>query len=392
MPSETVRPFIPRIVIDPRAEGDQHLRRARRDYPELPALGAFLKSVKNGGVIKGNTIRVYRRELGFALDTLIEQKLAESNSRAQIMQQLNEALEARRGRPAEPRTASREAKDVTEDEAKAVFEHLARLARGEDDVSDICMLALFIYIVPRLGCRPIEWMEATVEGAALRVRSAKFDDRRAGYEWRSIPLSNLLPLEIEAVAAFARLAPLSAARAPSFRHWRNRLADRLAQACKACAIRRLSLYSFRHVALATWKAAGLAPWEIAALAGHASKKSQAAYAGKKSGWGIDTIDRAEDGRAAALELLAAERQVSRTADPNNASNEDNGLWSFDDMPAPKVSVPDPAVQKRNSEALAAMRKRADEIAESSKEKAPPTSEADAEFFAPSSITFAGNLR
>ncbi|SIQ42030.1 hypothetical protein [Bosea sp. TND4EK4] len=355
------------ITSNPRAEGDLHLRRARRDYPELPLVAAFLQSVKAGGVIKGSTVRVYRRQLGFALDTLIDQELVPSSSRGDIMAKLLEFLDARRGRPDEPRTASRKAKDVTEEEARTVFEYLARQARGEDDVSDICMLALFIYVVPRVGCRPIEWMDAVVEGKTLRVRSAKFDDDRAGFEWRSIPLSALQPLEIEAVAAFARFARLSAARAPSFRHWRNRLADRLAQACKACQIRRLSLYSFRHVALATWKAAGLAPWEIAALAGHAVEKSQAAYAGKRSGWGIDTIDRAEPGRAEALEARAIERRANQKAEPESGRQQDNnngGCWSFEDMPAPKVPARDPAVSRRNAEALAAMKKRAAEIARS----------------------------
>ena len=374
MPSETEKPTVPLIAADPRAEGDQHLRRARRDYPDLPPLAAFLRSVKAGGVIKGSTVRVYRRQVGFALDTLIEQKLVAPSSRSETMAKLIEFLDARRGRPDAPRTASRKAKDVTEEEARKVFEYLARRARGEENAADICMLALYIYIVPRVGCRPIEWMDAVVEGETLRIRSAKFDDDRAGFEWRSIPLSALRPLEIEAIAAFARFVRLAAARAPSFARWRNRLADRLAQACKACGVRRLALYSFRHVAFATWKAAGLAPWEIAALAGHAIEKSQAAYAGKRSGWGIDTIDRAEPGRAEALEARAAERLATRKAasesvgERNDASDD---FWPFDDMPAPKApapapapKAPDPSMPRRNGEAMAAVKKRAGEIARS----------------------------
>ena len=107
--------------------------------------------------------------------------------------------------------------------------------------------------------------------------------------------------------------------------------------------------------------------EIAALAGHAIEKSQAAYAGKRSGWGIDTVDRAEPGRAEALEAKAAERLATRKAasesvgERNDASDD---FWPFDDMPAPKAPAPNPAMPRRNGEAMAAVKKWAGEIARS----------------------------
>lgn len=90
------------------------------------------------------------------------------------------------------------------------------------------MLAMFIYIVPRLGGRPIEWMDASVEGTALTIRNAKFGDERAGFAYRTMDLAEFDPCVIEAIAAFASFVPLSVGDDEQFEAWRNRLAELLA--------------------------------------------------------------------------------------------------------------------------------------------------------------------
>jgi integrase len=333
------------------AEARRHLRRAHKRNPKADPLEGLVQSVvEDPTIIKNATARLYKQELTAAVDILVSEGRALASARAEAVEQINAALAARTGIPGKPRTASRKVKDATETEALAVFRHLAKRARGRVNTHLISMLALYVYIVPRLGCRPVEWLNASVEGKVLRVRSAKSGNGRAGFEERSIDLSEYDPRVIEAVRAFALFAPLSAGEAATFALWRNALAELLARACAKCGIRRLSLYSFRHVALATWKMAGLAPWEIAALAGHASVRSASAYAGKKAGWSASAIPRAEPERIAALEALAdckVDGPAAR-ADEKGASTlrvrlaPYGGFDSFDDMPVQKAPATDSA--------------------------------------------------
>ncbi len=263
-------------------EAHRHLRRAHKCHPNADLLEGLVLSVTDDPtIIKSATARLYKQELIAAVDILVSRGQALASSRANAIEQIGAALAARSGIPDEPRTASRKVKEATEAEALAVFRYLAKRARGRGNIHPICMLALYVYVVPRFGCRPVEWMNASVEGDVLFVKNAKFSNGRSGFEERSFDLSGYDSRVIEAVKAFAVFAPLSAGEAAAFELWRNALAELLARACAKCGLRRLSLYSFRHVALATWKKAGLAPWEIAALAGHASVKSASAYAARR---------------------------------------------------------------------------------------------------------------
>lgn len=340
-------------------EARRHLRRAHKRHPEADLLEGLMLSVTDDPtIIRSATARVYKQELIAAVDILVSRGQALASARADAVKRIGAALTARSGIPDEPRTASRKVKDATEAEALAVFRYLARRARGRGNIHPICMLALYVYLVPRLGCRPVEWMNANVEGDVLRVRSAKFGNARSGFEERSFDLSGFDPRVIEAVKAFAAFAPLSAGEAAAFELWRNGLAELLARACAKLGLRRLSLYSFRHVALATWKKAGLAPWEIAALAGHASVKSASAYAGKKKGWSASAIPRAEPERIAALEALATGKAMElapidneRRISPRRVElAPDWGFENFDDMPVQKT----PASDRARTEAGAAL--------------------------------------
>lgn len=333
------------------AEAHRHLRRAHKRHPKAdPLEGLVLSVVEDPTIIKSATARLYKQELTAAVDILVLDGRAGASARAHAVKRIGAALAARSGIPDEPRTASRKVKDATEAEALAVFRYLAKRARGRGNIHPICMLALYVYLVPRLGCRPVEWMNASVEGNILLVRNAKFGNGRSGFEERSFDLSSYDPGVIEAVKAFAVFAPLSAGEAATFELWRNGLAELLARACAKSGLRRLSLYSFRHVALATWKKAGLAPWEIAALAGHASVKSASAYAGKKKGWSASATPRAEPERIAALEALAADKAIEpapiaderRISAPRVELAPYSGFENFDDMPVQKTPASDRA--------------------------------------------------
>ena len=191
-----------------RAQGRRHLRRAGKQYPDMDALSGLIHSVMDDPtVIKANTARLYKQELVASVDLLIAEGNAAAERRSGALQQIEFALAARTGHPAEPRTASRKVTDADEAEALTVFRHLARRARGRGDTDLICMLALFIYIVPRLGGRPIEWTDASVEGTVLTIRNAKFGNDRAGFAYRTMDLSEFDPRVIEAIKAFASFVP-----------------------------------------------------------------------------------------------------------------------------------------------------------------------------------------
>lgn len=55
-----------------------------------------------------------------------------------------------------------------------------------------------------------------------------------------------------------------------FAKWQKVLAQQICRACIRSDIRKLSLYSFRHVTIASWAAVGLSVQEIAQLCGHLS--------------------------------------------------------------------------------------------------------------------------
>lgn len=310
-----------------REQGRRHLRRAEKRYPDIDPLSGLIRSVKDDPtVIKPATARLYKQELIAGVDLLIAEGKAGSEQRSGALHQIELALEARTGQPDEPRTASRKVTDASEAEALTVFRYLAKRARGRINTDLVCMVALYIYIVPRLGGRPIEWMDASVEGTVLTIRNAKFGNGRAGFSDRTMDIAAFEPRVIEAIKAFAIFAPLSVRPGEEFEAWRNRLAELLARACAKCGVRRLSLYSFRHVALATWKKAGLAPWEIAALAGHASRRSASAYARKGKGWAARDLPRADPERVAALEA----GNHATAAPPPEDLTDDAAEFVFDD--------------------------------------------------------------
>lgn len=285
--------------------GHRHLARALTRHPEITdPLGALIASIeRDNAVLKPATTRLYRQELRAVVAELT---VGRDEGWADALDRIEAALVGRRGTPPEPRTATRKVKDATEAEATIIFRHLARRAQGREDGALVCMLALYVYLVPRTGCRPAEWVGARVEGGRLCIKNAKHTNGRAAYSERSINLEVFKPSVIRAAAAFANVASLSAAQYPSFVHWRKAMAELLARACKQCELRRLSLYSFRHIAIATWVRAGLSPWKVAALAGHGvTGTARRHYARGSKGWVMAEIADADDSRVAALEARAA---------------------------------------------------------------------------------------
>jgi len=267
-------------------EGKRHLRRALKFDPEgLDPVEALVRSVElSDEVLKASTTRTYKQELLACLDSLGGTVCAETIASAKA--RVEAALIRRRGRP-EPRTSARKVKDASEDEASGVLRFVHQRWKTHCHPNLDRVLLLYLLVAPKVGLRPGEYLECEIVGGYLVVRCAKATNGRAPAQSRRIGIERLSPKERQALAILAEHFPDVVREAGSYKPLLKRLAERLARACEAAGIRRLSLYSFRHVALATWKAAGLSRAEIAALAGHVSETTQSrSYAPARHGWDL----------------------------------------------------------------------------------------------------------
>lgn len=265
-------------------EGARLFRRAARHYPEMDPVEGLIAEARLSGKIRPATLRRYRPSYLHAL------VLAGSLDLEADFLRLREGLERRRGRPDGDRTSSK--KVSTREEAHTTFVELKRLvlaASPETDRSHSAMAAaLYVLVAPRIGQRPIELLDARLEGSVLWLRNAK--PKPGLPEYRPLNLRRFSATFLEALhwlIVFARAGVRKGdktTRQERFDEWRNRIAEALARASEKVTGRRLSLYSFRHVALATWKSAGFSKADIALLAGHLSLDSASYYAPRRHGW------------------------------------------------------------------------------------------------------------
>jgi integrase len=168
------------------------------------------------------------------------------------------------------------------------------------------LLLCFLIFGPALFLRPSEYLAARVEGNVLVVRNGKATNGRANGEERSRDLD--MPASvIDELATFLALLAEAAQTAGSPERLFDRLSARLARVCKRCGVRRVSLYTLRHVGIATVKA-WMTPAEVAAVAGHASTRTASAhYAKRRHGWG--------DVRLAGLPTAASIQAVRQVGNP-----------------------------------------------------------------------------
>ncbi|MFY0734509.1 hypothetical protein [Aurantimonas coralicida] len=169
------------------------------------------------------------------------------------------------------RTSARKRKNVP----FAEFERVVRVLESGNELDQLASLFLDCNI--RIGLRPIEWQSVTLRGKVLVVRCAKFTNDRGIAEFRGLDLKPVIvpPERGDFVRTVQRLlnrlvlAEKAAGGWPTL--W-SRIASRIARACRVLAIKRIALYTTRHIALATAKQI-MVPVEVAALAGHASDRT-----------------------------------------------------------------------------------------------------------------------
>lgn len=282
--------------------------------------------------LRASTIRVYKAEFLACLREGVEQGKAASRSAKVAGEEIVEALEKRRGRPADKRTASLKVKDARKEEVDAVMRYVhdrAKTQLGDERTQD-GVLMTWLLIASRVGLRPIEWTTASVDKKRLwlTVNCAKATNGRGCAKVRRVYLGGLPESVRLGVAAFCHTFPKALRLFKGdWRKLRGALAERLARACKACGVRRLSLYSFRHIAIATWKAAGMDKAMIAALAGHAVTDTQTTYAPRKSGWKLRATVTPEPALVDSIALR------SGLAGPPAGALEENDDVTMDAQPA-----------------------------------------------------------
>ncbi|GAB5429114.1 MAG: hypothetical protein Devi2KO_25730 [Devosia indica] len=308
-------PIPPQLIAKPAIEtvadyfraGRKRLKKAINAYPDLPPWEALIEWHHHHrcSKIRGKSARKYFQEDSRALELILRHRRGRSDCEA-LLTRLKWAIDNRRGRP--PKYgAGKKARDVKEEEAIAVFRELKRHALEELYMTDV-VASLFVLVASHSGFRPIELKGGRLVGSTLFVRNAKRKPGQA--EERGFDLSKLPDDVLIAVQLLILLVPKFPTRT-AYKSWAKDLAEALARACNRAGIRRLSLYSFRHLALATWKKAGLSGPEIAELAGHISERSARHYSGARHG-----LDRAQIIAPASIEP-AVQRlpEASGSTDP-----------------------------------------------------------------------------
>lgn len=280
-------PLPPRLIEKPSIEtvadyfreGKKRLTKAVDANPNLPPWESLIEWHRQHrpDKIRGKSARKYFEEDSRVVQLILRHRHGRIDCQALIIR-LKFEIDQRRGRP--PKYgAGKKARDVTEAEAIAVFRELKRHALEKLYMNDVTA-SLFVLVASHSGFRPKEMIGARLVGSTLFVRNAK---RKPGQmEERSFDLSGLPQDVLVAMELLIVLVP-AFPRQADYKAWAKNLAEALARACERAGIRRLSLYSFRHLALATWKRAGLSGREIAVLAGHLSERSGRHYAGARHG-------------------------------------------------------------------------------------------------------------
>lgn len=177
------------------------------------------------------------------------------------------------------RTSARKRKSFSPQEFSRLIQYLRRTRRPDD-----ALIAPFLGFGILLFLRPSEYLQACIEGNILYVKNAKSTNGRGNGEYRARDLAPLGEAPIGKLDLFLRNLRKAVDAAGGWRVLHGRLAARLARACRTLNIRRVSLYTLRHVGMATAKL-HLGAREVAAAAGHASVATTTShYAKRRTGW------------------------------------------------------------------------------------------------------------
>lgn len=316
-----------------RAEALKKIRRARARFPELYALDALFRYVSDyPGTLAPNTVRLWRQQMRIAVTEVSRDDPREFSEEAihGFIHDMDEAVDALKGRPNPPRTSTKKRKNPAKGEVIAVFSHLKTRAL-ELHRPRMAATAIYCVLMPRLGGRPVELVGASVSGSTLILPNAK---RAVGQATeRSIMVDQWNLQHRVALAALVDLVNAEVGDA-GYEAWLSTLAEILARACQAAGVPRLAPSSFRHTALSTWSAAGLSTEEIALLAGHFCHRSASHYIRTASAWGPED---------AAIATLAPGTPAPEGVE---VSSDTSLEFDLEPMPQPTSPPPRPDISQR----------------------------------------------
>lgn len=220
-----------------------------------------------------STVRQYRAAIVYA----VERNMPDGEECAAFIERLKQGPIPKNG--GTKRTSARKRKSLKREEFLMLMQHL----EGSDRSDDRLIRGLLAFGVA-LFLRPVEYLGAHVDGDILVVPNAKATNGRANGEIRERSLDFMAPKTKASLVKFLRHFSEAAAASESWKRFHDRLSSRLARICKALGIRRVSLYTLRHVGMATAKT-WMTPHEVAAAAGHASVRTATShYAKRRTGW------------------------------------------------------------------------------------------------------------
>ncbi|MHA6297909.1 hypothetical protein [Devosia sp. CAU 1758] len=342
-------PAAPETIKEHLRIGRRWINRAKTAHPDLRTEDALALSLE-GGDLDPSTIGRYRADLRYALIEHMTEagRLPDFQS---AWTKVDTALTKRKNFIPEEnrRTSALKVEDPTEEEVRSLFRELKRHALKHGNPNAI-LAALFTLVAGHCGFRPIELRGAQLVGTRLTMPNAK---KRPGHEkLRTMDLAGLHKDVLVGLGLMLDLIDDGLSKA-EFASWEKVLAGQIRRACIRIGIRKLSLYSFRHVAIASWSAAGLPPEEIARLCGHLSiRTAHTHYARAAKGHKRKAVARAMPAAAHEPTLPlpldvapAGDRSMSEGPAPKSVAGEaDPGF--FEEMPVPvprqdrsRVTVP-----------------------------------------------------
>ncbi len=235
------------------------------------------------------TIRQYRAALLYDIEITV----ADANDRVMLSQHLHLSPAARKTGP--KRTSARKRKSLKIEEFLALGDYLRKSGQADD-----MLIVGFVAFGAALFLRPVEYLNARIEGKTLIVQNAKATNGRANGALRERDLTGMEIKAINSLRAFLAQLREALLETEDWTALRDRLAARLARVCKKLDIPRVSLYTLRHVGMSTAKL-WMTPYEVAATAGHGSVRTATShYAKRRTGWAglklagrpsVESIDR-----------------------------------------------------------------------------------------------------
>jgi hypothetical protein len=245
------------------------------DYP-----GVVNWFVTQDGQWAAATISQYRAALQQAIDDGVAALTKEDLE--YLVARLGEGPSARKR--GTPRTSARKRKSLPFDELTVLVRTL-----NEGNHPDDRLAANFIAHNCLLFLRPVEWETAVVRTEYLIIQNAKATNGRGLGRERRRDLRDYGAKGLKHLSKLLVTLSGRAAAAGGYGPLWARLASRIARTCKSLKIRRVALYTTRHVGMANAKS-WMSPEELAASAGHRSTATATShYAKRRHGWGPKVV-------------------------------------------------------------------------------------------------------